>query len=95
MTTDKILIKAANTFKARAKVYKDNNHRAGAMLAAAFPDGLKLTTIQDHERFIIFNLIMVKLSRYAVNWPTGHRDSIHDTAVYAAILEAIDAGNNL
>lgn len=41
--------------------------------------------------FHIFNLIIIKLYRYANNWEKGgHQDSIHDMAVYCAILENID-----
>jgi hypothetical protein len=94
MTPDKILLKAAKTFAERQKVYGSNYLRAGAALAALFPEGLDLKSIDDHNRFQIFNLILVKLSRYAVNWKTGHQDSIHDVAVYAAILEAIDAAQH-
>jgi hypothetical protein len=60
------------------------------MLVAAFPEGVTLKTNLDHERFALYCLILVKLSRYSVQWETGHHDSIHDCAVYAAMLEAVD-----
>lgn len=87
-----ILFEAAKLFKARNAVYSDNYLRAGRALAALFPNGIELKTVDDHNRFQIFNLIIVKLSRYTVNWNEGgHADSIHDAAVYCAMLEAIDA----
>lgn len=93
MRTDEILSKAAKTFAEKNKTYGDNYHRAGECLAAMFPNGILLKTAHDHDRFQIFNLILVKLSRYAVQWLEGHQDSIHDAMVYAALLESIDSGH--
>lgn len=86
-----LLREGAETFEQRNKVYGDNYTRVGKALAALFPAGLVLRTPDDHNRFQIFNLIVVKLSRYCVNWDEGHQDSIHDAMVYCAMLEAIDA----
>lgn len=85
-----LLREGAATFEQRNKVYGDNYLRVGNALAALFPAGVKLRTVDDHNRFQIFNLILVKLSRYCVNWNDGHPDSIHDAMVYCAMLEAID-----
>jgi hypothetical protein len=83
-----LLEAAAKTYRERNAVYGDNHDRLGAMLAASFPRGLKLESTHDHERFALFSLILVKLSRYAVAWENGgHKDSIHDVIVYAAMLE--------
>lgn len=91
MSADKILAAAAETFAARKAVYGENYKRVGAAMAALFPEGVKLETEEDHNRFHIFALIVVKLSRYCVNWDKGgHQDSIHDAAVYCAMLEDID-----
>lgn len=87
---DEILREAAVTFEERNKVYGNNYERVGEVMAGLFPDGITLKTPQDHNRFHIFMLIIVKLSRYAVNWEKGHQDSIRDTATYAAMLEMID-----
>lgn len=88
MKTPELLKQAAQTFVDRNSVYGDNHTRVGQMLQAAFPKGIELITNEDHERFALFNLILVKLSRYAVAWETGgHKDSIHDVIVYAAMLE--------
>lgn len=91
MNADQILEQAANTFRKKNKIYGDNYKRVGECLAAMFPHGLELKTADDHNRFQIFNLILVKLSRYAVNWKSGHIDSIHDAMVYCAMLEDIDS----
>jgi len=90
MSVDKILNEAAKLYVERNAVYGDNYVRVGKALKALFPHGVELHSVEDHTRFQIFNLIIVKLSRYAVNWYEGHQDSIHDALVYSAILEAID-----
>ena len=90
MKPDEILIEAGKLFKARNGVYGDNYFNVGAALAALFPRGVHLLTEDDHLRFHIYMLILVKLSRYANNWKEGHRDSIHDAIVYCAMLESID-----
>jgi hypothetical protein len=91
MKADKILEAAAKTYRERNAVYGDNYLRVGRMLEALFPDGILLKTAADHNRFHLFMLNIVKLSRYAVNFNNGgHQDSIHDATVYAAMLESID-----
>jgi len=93
MSADNILAEAAKTFAERRAVYGDNYKRVGAAMAALFPKGVELKTADDHNRFHIFMLVLVKLSRYCVNWEKGgHQDSIHDAAVYCAMLEDIDDG---
>lgn len=90
-TAAELLEEAGNTYLERNSVYGNNYKNVGKAIAAFFPDGVVLKTPEDHERFHIFNLIMVKLSRYCVNWKVGgHQDSIHDAMVYCAILEEID-----
>lgn len=86
------LDEAAQTFRDRNAVYGDNFKRVGAVMAALFPDGITLKTEDDHNRFHIFALCVIKLTRYTQNWSKGgHPDSIHDNTVYSAMLEAIDA----
>lgn len=86
-----ILAEAAKTFAERHAVYGDNYLNVGGALQALFPDGIEVFTTDDHNRFHIFMLVLVKLSRYANNWKKGgHQDSIRDAAVYAAMLESID-----
>jgi hypothetical protein len=87
--TDKALIDALVTFRKRGMAYGDNHQRVGAALQALFAnDKIRLESPDDFERFTIVVLILVKLTRYAVSWPLGHKDSIHDLIVYAAMLEA-------
>lgn len=81
---------AAETFKARQAVYGDNYKLAAEALKAFFPNGLELKTAADQERYHIFMLIVVKLSRYANGWNKPHQDSIHDAGIYSFMLEAID-----
>lgn len=86
-----ILAEMAETFKQRGAVYKNNRAIASDVFKALFPEGITLNTPDDHERFHILSLIVVKLSRYVANWDQGgHQDSAHDAAVYFAILEEID-----
>ena len=92
-TADQILMGAAETFRTRGKVYKDNYKTVGAVMAALFPEGITLKTPKDHERFHIFMLGVVKMSRYVKNWDKGHQDSVHDQTVYSAMLEMIDANH--
>lgn len=91
ITADSILMEAANTFRTRGNVYKDNYRTVGLVMKALFPDGITLKTAEDHERFHIFMLGVVKMTRYVKNWATGHQDSVHDQTVYSAMLEMIDA----
>lgn len=86
-----ILDAAATTYREKNAVYGDSYLRVGAALAALFPDGVTLKTADDFNRFHIFALMVVKQSRYCVNWESGgHQDSVHDNTVYSAILEEID-----
>lgn len=87
------LEEGAATYRERNAVYGDNYLRVGAVMAALFPDGVTLKTADDHNRFHIFMLKVVKLSRYCVNWDKGgHEDSLLDDMVYGGILLEIDDG---
>lgn len=88
MRADKILKKAAKTYRERNTLYGSNYLNVGAAMAAFFPNGIELKTYNDHVRFHIFCWIVGKLTRYANQWKKGHPDSIHDVIVYAAMLEA-------
>lgn len=81
----------AVTFRERNAVYGNNFERLGHALHSMFPQGLTIATPDDWTRLYFFMLQQVKLSRYATNFTNGgHPDSVHDTAVYAALLEAFD-----
>jgi len=83
-----ILGEMAETFRERNKVYGDNFRRVGHVLQALHPQGVTQNTALDHELFHLWSLLIVKASRFAVSGLT-HEDSIHDLAVYAAMLESI------
>mgnify|MGYP001184977078 CR=1 FL=1 len=90
-TADEFLSEGAETFKARNAVYGNNYLNVGGAMASLFPEGITLKTADDHNRFHIFMLGIVKLSRYANSWNKGgHADSSHDNTVYSAMLESID-----
>lgn len=91
MKPHEVLEKASETFRERHAVYGDNYRMVGAVMTALFPSGVKLETEDDHNRFHIFMLEIVKLTRYAQNWSVGgHEDSQLDLSVYAAMLVSID-----
>jgi len=82
-----ILEQAAATYKERNAVYKDANKRVAATLVALFPDGVVLKTYDDFLRWHNFELIVVKLGRFATSGLT-HKDSLRDSIVYNAMLES-------
>lgn len=75
----------AKTFEERNAMYGDNYKRVAPIMRVLFPDGVdKELLLADHWH--LFELMVVKLTRFAVSGLT-HKDSIHDTAVYAAMIE--------
>lgn len=87
-----LLQDSATLYGERNEVYKDNVDSVGRVMMALFPKGAPaLKTKHDYKRWHIFELIIVKLTRYANNYEKGgHQDSISDLRPYAAILEALD-----
>lgn len=87
-----ILEKSAKLFEERNAVYKDNWRKVGAIMTILFPDGPpKLEDETDYNRWHLFELAIVKLTRYAVQYNDGgHRDSIHDMIVYLAMVAGIE-----
>lgn len=83
-----ILQDMAETYEERNKVYGDNYKRVGAVMVAMFPDGVQLKTEEDFNRWHLFELKIVKLTRFA-NSGLLHKDSIHDDAVYSAMVESL------
>jgi hypothetical protein len=85
---------ALNTFKQRNKQYGDNYLQHGQVMTALFPNGVQLQTVEDWNRFGIFNMMVAKLTRYAQNWPNVSEstiDSVHDNGVYSFMLESLDS----
>ena len=87
-TVPEILEAAAATYRERNAIYGDNYKNTGAVMRALFPDGVTLVTADDFNRWCLFELVIVKLTRFT-NSGLTHIDSIHDAAVYAAMLESL------
>lgn len=83
-----ILATMAETYRERNKVYGDNYKIVGQVMAAMFPRGVGLYTPEDYNKWHLFELIVVKLTRFA-NSDLSHIDSIHDAAVYCAMVESL------
>lgn len=84
------MIKALETFKQRANVYGDSYTRHGKVMAELFPEGIKLESIDDFNRFGILNMQVSKLIRYTQAWEDRHIDSSHDLGVYCFMQEELD-----
>jgi hypothetical protein len=82
-----VLEAMAKTYRERNAVYGDNWRNVGNVMVQLFPDGVELSDADAFNRWHLFELIIVKLTRFA-NSNLEHVDSIHDIAVYAAMLEA-------
>jgi len=83
-----ILTEMAETFRERNKVYGDNYKRVGDVMIALFPDGVTVSTAEEFNKWHLFELMIVKLTRFA-NSNLTHIDSIHDCAVYAAMVQSL------
>lgn len=57
-----------------------------------FPNGLMLVSEEDFNRFCIFVQVVSKATRYGQNMANrkGHKDSLDDMSVYAAMLREYD-----
>lgn len=85
-----ILRDCATTYEQRNKLYGDNYKKFGHVMKAIFPNGLSLSTPEDFNRLGIFIQCLSKLTRYSESIERGgHKDSAHDLAVYAAMLEEL------
>lgn len=86
-----ILQSAGSTYEERNAVYKDNFQIVGRVMEALFPDGApRLHDATDFNRWHIFELVIVKLTRYVSNWDNPDADSLVDMLPYLAILGAQD-----
>ena len=84
----KIIERMKATFVERGELYGDNYTRIGPVLKALFPDGITLHEADEHNRFHLYLMIMVKMTRLACT-ELRHKDSVHDIAVYAVMYEAL------
>lgn len=86
-TAADVLEEMATTFRERNAVYDSNYKMVAPLMRALFPDGVPSELVVLHQ-FHLFELMLVKLSRFATS-RLQHQDSIHDAGVYAAMIEAI------
>lgn len=77
----------AKTFRERNAVYGDNYKMVAKLVAVLWPNGVPSELVVTHQ-WHLFELILVKLSRFAIS-DLSHVDSIHDSAVYGAMIEMI------
>lgn len=84
---DQILSEMALTFRERNAVYKDNYKQVARLVKVLWPEGVP-TGLVEKDQWHLFELMLVKISRFAISH-LSHRDSIHDTAVYSAMIESI------
>lgn len=84
-TADKVMEQMLATFRERGKVYKANYLMIGEVLAVMFPEGITLKTAEDHNKWHLFLLTMIKATRLA-NTGLNHEDSGLDMAVYASMF---------
>lgn len=86
-TTGDILRNMAATFDERNKVYGSNYLMVAKLIKVLFPNGVPPGLVEK-DHFHLFELKLVKLSRFAISELT-HMDSIHDDGVYSAMIESI------
>lgn len=86
-TAADILAEMAETFRARNAVYGDNYKMVAQLVKVLFPNGVPPELVVT-DQWHLFELKLVKISRFAISNLT-HVDSIHDDAVYSAMIEAI------
>lgn len=89
-TVPEILEAMAATYRERNKTYGNSYKRFGEVMAAMFPEGLTIKGVDDFNRMGIFFMIVGKLTRMS-SGDLLHKDSIHDVAVYSAMLEELIA----
>lgn len=82
-----ILDEMAETFRQRNAVYGDNYRMVAKLVKVLFPNGVPPELVVS-DQWHLFELKLVKLSRFAISNLT-HTDSIHDDAVYSAMIESI------
>jgi hypothetical protein len=86
-----VLETMASTFRVRNKKYGDNWKNVGAVMAALYPEGVTLRTAEDHVQFHLLSWAVGKLTRFVNSEDT---DSIHDAAVYLAMIESLLRGRD-
>ena len=87
-TAADILESGAATHRAKNAEYKDANVLVGKIMELLFPNGVKLRTAAEFEKWHLFELLIVKLTRFVTS-ELEHQDSIHDLMIYAAMIESL------
>lgn len=85
-TVPGILHDMAETFENRNAIYGTNYKRVAPIIAQLFPEGVPSELVLS-DRWHLFELLVVKLTRFAISGLT-HTDSIHDAAIYAAMIQS-------
>lgn len=89
MTTPvEVLQKMAATYEERQQQYGEAYLMTGKVLQVLFPDGIVLSSESEFNKWHLLDQIVAKLCRYAMSGKT-HADSVHDIAVYAAMIESM------
>lgn len=84
-TADKILGEMLEIYDERGRQYKANYTLIGDVLATLFPNGVQLKTAEDHNKWHLYLMALVKATRLA-NTGLEHKDSALDMALYTAML---------
>jgi hypothetical protein len=87
-TGDEILQEALSTFLERKATYGLNYLTIGKVLEIMFPDGVVLKTAEDHNKWHLFLMAQVKMTRQAAAG-LNHADSARDACVYSAMFEGL------
>jgi hypothetical protein len=82
------------TLRSRSADYGYNASKVADMLAVMFPNGVTLKTAADFEMWHLFELNIVKLTRF-VNSGLKHKDSIHDGSIYGGFVERLTEKHNI
>ncbi len=78
----------AATFRERYESYGNNAEVVGRIMAAMFPNGVALKTAKDFEMWHLFELMIVKLSRFSSSG-LRHEDSINDLPAYCGMVHRL------
>lgn len=84
----------AATFRERYEEYGNNAEVVGRIMAAMFPNGVQLKTAKDFEIWHLFELMIVKLSRFSSSG-LRHEDSINDLPAYCGMVHRLINDHNI
>lgn len=86
-TAADIMAEMIKTYNDRSTTYGHNFEMVGEVMKVFFPQGVPPELVIT-QHWHLFETIIIKLSRFATSG-LSHIDSIHDAAVYGAIIEMI------